>query len=179
MAEFVEQKERIPAQGLVVHPGVRHIEIEQGGNDVEGADDQQIHLGHRVHPGVDDREIEGQQVIGHVGPDQRAAEHGAEDDGNHGQPFDPAIRHHQQAVGQVFGEDAVFGRGVGGGTEADHGEGEQGMDIEKHQAAAEDLDPVADEHDPPLGHGIGKGADKGRQQHVGEGEEGLQQRFIA
>jgi hypothetical protein len=52
------------------------------------------------------------------------------------------------------------------------------MHIEEHQAAAEDLDAVADEHHAPFRHGVGEGADKGRQGDVGDGEEGFQQRFV-
>jgi len=44
----------------------------------------------------------------------------------------------------------------------------------QHQQAAHHLDGIADEHDPALGQRIGKGADKGRQHHVEQGEHGDQ-----
>jgi len=49
---------------------------------------------------------------------------------------------------------------------------------EEHHAAADDLDRVADQHDPALGHRVGKGADKGGEDDVGNGEERLEQRFV-
>ncbi len=95
----------------------------------------------------------------------------AENDGADGQALDPAIGDDEQAVRQVFGEDAVLGRRVAGGAEADDGIGEQRVGTEEHHAAADDLDRVADQHDPALGHRVGKGADEGGEDNVGNGEE--------
>jgi hypothetical protein len=49
---------------------------------------------------------------------------------------------------------------------------------EEHQRAAADLDGVADQHHPPLGHRVGEGADKRGQRHVGNREEELQERLV-
>jgi hypothetical protein len=49
---------------------------------------------------------------------------------------------------------------------------------EEHQRTATYLDGVADQHHPPLGHGVGKSPDKSRQQHIGQGEEQLEERFV-
>ena len=50
--------------------------------------------------------------LGDLRLDQRAAEDDAEDDGADREPLDPAVGDDQQARRQVFGEDAVLGRGV-------------------------------------------------------------------
>ena len=105
--------------------------------------------------------------------DQGAADDYTQDDCADSQPFNPAVGYHQQAVWQVFGQDAILGRRVGGGTESDDSVGKQRMNSEKHQAATEDLDCVADEHDPPFGHRVGKSADKGGQGHVRDCKESL------
>ena len=52
------------------------------------------------------------------------------------------------------------------------------MNVEEHHRAADDLDRVADEHDAPLRHRIGEGADESGQRDVGDGEEGLEQRLV-
>ena len=72
---------------------------------------------------------------------------------------------------QIFGEDAVFGRGVGCCTKPNYGVGQQRMDIKEHHRATNDLDRITDKHDPPLGHRVGKGANKGSQSNVGDGKK--------
>ena len=58
------------------------------------------------------------------------------------------------------------------------GVGDQRVNCKEHHATADDLDGVADEHYAPLGHRVGKGADKRRESDVGDGEEGFEQRLI-
>ena len=77
---------------------------------------------------------------------------------------------------QIFGQDAVFGRRVGGSAEAHHGIGDERVDAKEHHGAAGDLDRVADEHDAPFGHGVGKGTNKSGQYDVGDGKTGFEQR---
>jgi hypothetical protein len=77
-------------------------------------------------PVLDQRESRKRAGLRNAGLDQRAADDDAEDDGADGQAFDPAVGDDQQAVRQVFGQDAVFGRRVGRGTEADDGIGGSG-----------------------------------------------------
>ena len=48
--------------------------------------------------------------------------------------------------------------------------------MKKHHEAADDLDDIRDEHDPALRHRVGESADEGREHHVGDREEELQQR---
>ena len=117
-------------------------------------------------------------MLGDFRADQRTADDDAEDDGADGQAFDPAVGDDEQAVRQVFGQDAVLGRRVGGGAKADDGIGKQRMGAEEHHAAADDLDAVADQHAPALGHRVGKGANEGGEHDVGNGEEGLEERFV-
>jgi len=50
------------------------------------------------------------------------------------------------------------------------------MHVEKHERATADLDEVGNEHHPALGQGVGKCADEGGEQDVGEDEKQLQQR---
>ena len=52
------------------------------------------------------------------------------------------------------------------------------MNAKKHDAATDYLDRVADEHDPPLGHRVSKGADEGGQQHIGKCKESFEQRLV-
>ena len=110
--------------------------------------------------------------------DQQSANHRAEDDGHHRQPFDPAVGDYQQAVRQQFSEDAVLGGGVGGGAQADNRIGDQRVHAGEHHQAADDFDAVADEHHPAFGHRVGESADKRGEQDVGNGEKQLEQGFV-
>jgi hypothetical protein len=179
VVELADQVPGVLVQDLVVDAGFRDVEVEDRCDQVEKADEQQSAISLIVSMPVS---ISGKSKLSSAlrdrGLDQRAADDDAENDGADGQPLDPAVGDDQQAVRQVFGEDAVLGRRVGGGAEADHGVGDQRVDGEEHHRAADDLDRVADEHDPPLGHRIGKGADEGGEGDVGDGEEGLQQRLV-
>lgn len=162
---------------MFVHAGIRHLEVEKRSQQVKQADNAQGHLGNGVDAGVDKGQVKAQQGLGEGRLDEQATYQCAQDDGANREALDPAIGHHQQAMGQVFGEDAVFGRRVGRRPQPDDGVGGKGAP-EKHQRTTPDLDGVADQHDPPLGHGVGKRPDKGRQQHIRQGEEQLQQRFV-
>jgi hypothetical protein len=93
-------------------------------------------------------------------------------------PFHPAVGLDQQGGRQVFGEDAVLGGRIGRSAQADDGIGVQRLHAGQHGDATEDLDGIADEHHPPFGVRIGKDADKGGQQDVGNDEELLQQRHM-
>ena len=178
MIEFVDQIEGVALERLVIDAGIRHVEIEDRGQDVEHGDHRQGHFADRVDAGIDQREVEGEQGGGDIGLDQGAADDDAEDDGADGEAFDPAVGDDEQAMRQVFGEDAVFGRRVGRGAEADDGVGDERMGAEEHQAAADDLDRVADEHDPPFRHRVGEGADESSEQHIRNREKGFQQRLV-
>ena len=112
---------------------------------------------------------------GHVGVDQHAAEHRAEDDRGHGEALDPAVRHHELAVRQVLGEDAVLRRRIRRGAQADHGVGKQRMRRPSSiMHAADDLHAVGDEHHLALGQAVGEGAHARREHHVGDDEEELE-----
>ncbi|MNL12573.1 hypothetical protein D3C87_1334450 [compost metagenome] len=50
------------------------------------------------------------------------------------------------------------------------------MQAEHHDRAANYLDGIGDQHDLALGHGVREGPHKGRQHHIGQHEEQLQQR---
>ena len=69
---------------------------------------------------------------------------------------------------------AVLGRRVWPLRPGPHGVGDQRVVAEQHHQAAHDLDRIADEHHPPLGQGVGKGADEGGQDHVEQREHGHQ-----
>src|SRR5574343_1161230 len=178
VVEFVDQEPRVFLQDLVVDAGVRHVKIEAGSQDVEHGDDREGHFADRVDTGLKQREIEDKQMLGDFRTDQRAADNDAEDDGADSQTLDPAVSDNEQAVRQVFGQDAVLGRRVGGGAKADNGVGEQRMGAKEHHAAADDLDAVADQHDPAFRHRVGKGADEGGENDVGNGEEGFEQWLV-
>jgi len=165
-------------QGLVIHPRVRDVEVEEGRHQIQPPHHGQGHFHHRIDGGVDKGEIKTQEHPGDRWLDQGAPQYRAQNNGPYGQALDPAIGQDQEPVGQVFGEDAVFGRGIGRGAQAHHPVSHQGMDMEKHQGTARHLHRIGDEHHPPLGHGIRKGPHKGRQQHVGNGEKELEQRVV-
>lgn len=158
--------------GLWLTP-VSDVDVEGRGEQVERADQQHRRRERRMS----ERDAERCQSGRHVVANHQAAEHGAGDDGADRQPLDPAIGHHQQAVRQVFGEDAVLRRRVGRGAQTDHRVGEQRVRAQEQQQTATDLDRVADQHHPPLRHAVGKGADEGRQQNIREREEELEQRL--
>ena len=52
------------------------------------------------------------------------------------------------------------------------------MDVEEHHCAPDDLDGVADEHDPAFRHRVGEGTDEGRQCDIGDGKKSFQKRFV-
>ncbi|MNS93312.1 hypothetical protein D3C72_1274770 [compost metagenome] len=109
---------------------------------------------------IDQGNVDGQQHVGYVAADERAAHDGAEDDGGDGQAFDPAIGRHEFFRRQQFRQDAVLGGRVHGRAKADDGVGQQRMHVEEDEGAAEDLDHVGDEHDLAFRQCIGEGADK-------------------
>ena len=178
VGKIADQVPGIPVCGAMVHAGVGYPEVDQGRHAVQAGD-----AGHAVIEQTAALTRE-QEVVGnpegivHHRADEPATHHGAQDDGGHGEALDPAVGHHQFAVGQVLGDDAVLGRRVGGRPEAHQGIGIQRVQPGDHEDTAQHLDAVADEHDPALGHGVGEGADEGRQEHVGDGEEELEQGFV-
>ena len=159
MIEFTDEVVGVFVQHLVRHPGFRDVEVENCGHDVESSHEQQGHFTDTIDSGFEEREIKVQQFVGDIRLDQGAADDHAKDDGSDRQPLDPAVGDDQQAVRQVFGEDAVLGRRVGRRTETDDRVGQEWMHVPEHHRAADDLDRIADEHHPPFGHGIGKSAD--------------------
>jgi len=123
-----------------------------------------------VHAGVDHREVERQQIVRQGLADELAAEQHAEQDGGNGQALDPAVGLDELRVRQQFGQDAVFGRRVGGGAEADDGIRDQRVHAEQHHQAADHLDEVREEHHLALGQGVGDRAHEGGQDHVEQRE---------
>ena len=109
---------------------------------------------------------------------QLAAQQHPQDDGADRQPLNPAIGAHQLRGRQQLGQDAVLGRGIRRRPQAHDGVGQQRMRPPQHQQAAQHLDGVADQHDPPFGHGIGKRPDKRGQHHVKQGKHGHQSRLL-
>ena len=110
MCEFTHQVPGIFAGWAMVNTSIGDVQIEHCGDDVEQHDDGNGGLCGRIYSGFDVRQVDGEQAGGYGITDQRAAQQGAEDDGAYGQAFDPAIGDHQFLMGQVFGQDAVFGR---------------------------------------------------------------------
>ena len=178
VVEFVDQIERILLERLVIDAGIRHVEVEDSGDQIKDTDDGDGHFADGIDACVDQRKVESKQRLGNARGDEHAADDDAEDDGDDCQTLDPAVGDDQQAVRQVFGQDAVLGRRIGGGAKADDGVGEQWMNHEEHHGAADDLDRVADEHDPPLRHRVGEGADERSEDDIGDREEGLEQGFV-
>ena len=88
-------------------------------------------------------------------PDQLAAKQHTQNDGGNRQTLNPAIGLDQLRGRQQLGQDAVFGRRIGGGAEPDNRIRQQRVRAKQHQQATADLDGVAHEHDLALGPGIG------------------------
>src|SRR5690606_36480104 len=106
--------------------------------------------------------------------DQNAAQHGAADDGQNGQPFNPAIALDQLFGLEHFGDDAVFGGRVGSSTDTYQGVGDKDQNqllgvvhakvlVAEHQHTAYQLDGIGGEHHPALGIRVGKGPYKSGQ----------------
>ena len=93
------------------------------------------------------------------------------------QALDPAVGLDQLRGRQQLGEDAVLGRRVGRGAEADDGVA-RAADCAPNSIIRQPTTLMAfdDEHDLALGHGVGKGADQRREQHVEEREHRHQRR---
>ena len=108
MVEFVDQEERVFLSCFVIDAGVRYVEVEYRRHDVQDADDGQAPFRRRVDAGFEKREVEGQQVLRDVGRISMPPMSTPENDGADGQAFDPAIGDDEQAVRQVFGQDAVL-----------------------------------------------------------------------
>ena len=84
--------------------------------------------------------------------DQHPAQNDAQDDGADREPFNPAVSHDELLGRQQLCEDAVFGRRIGGGADADNRIGQERVAAEKHQKAAAGLDEVREEHHASFGH---------------------------
>ena len=73
---------------------------------------------------------------------------------------------------QIFGEDAVLGRRIGGGAEADDGVGKQRVGMSKNIIAQPMILIVLLMNiTAPFRHRIGEGADESGQRDVGDGEK--------
>ena len=118
------------------------------------------------------RQVDGQQVRRDLGSDQLSAQQHAQDDGSDGQALDPAIGLDQLGGRQQLGEDAVLGRRVGGGAQADDRVREQRVRAEQHQQAADDLDAVRIEHHlRPPGPGVRERSTSGARRRHSEQRE--------
>ena len=107
-----------------------------------------------------------------------AAQHDAENDGAHGEAFDPAVRDDELLCRQKLRENAVLGGGIGCGADADDGVGEKRMSAEKHQQAPHGFEGVREKHDAALRHRIGKDADPGCEKDVAHNEKELEERRL-
>src|SRR3989338_9099499 len=171
--EIPGQEYRVAAERFVVNGYIRNVEVENCSGDVDQHDDGDGQFG----DAVDQRDAQClHQRGGEGGVDQNAADYRTEHEGRDSQSFHPAVRLDQLARRQVFGEDAVFGGGIGGGAKPDQAVSKQGMDADQHGEATDQLDDVADEHHATLGQRIGKCADEWRQHDVGNNEALLQYR---
>jgi hypothetical protein len=88
--------------------------------------------------------------------------------------IDATVAHDELLRRQQLGEDAVLGRRVRGGAEADHRVRQQRMHVGEHHRAANDLDRVGNEHDAALRHRVGERADHRREDDVRDDEALLQ-----
>ncbi|CAM2159471.1 hypothetical protein PT2222_50309 [Paraburkholderia tropica] len=172
VGEIGDEADRTVLLARIARAGVGNAQIEEGGDHVDGHDHEHRGFGRRV-----DR---GGRVADHVGgdvrADQRAAEHGAENDGADRGALDPAIGGDEPFRRQQFRQNAVFGRRIRRRAETDHAVREQGMRAGQHHGAAHDLDRVRDKHHFALRAGISKGADECGKNDVGKDEEQLEQR---
>ena len=177
--EGAHEPDRVLLLRRVAHVRLRNHQVAQGRQQVDEGDHQDGRLGWRMHQLADEGMV--QQGVGHVRRDQQAAQHGAQDDGQHRQALDPAVALDQHGRRQHFGDDAVLGRRVGGGADADHAigrahqirlvfRGDAQAGVREHQQTAGDLQGIGAEHHPALGEGVREGADEGGQHHVGQGE---------
>ena len=166
MVELVDQIDRIFFQRLVIDAGIGNIKVESRRHNIEYRDDAKGHFTDGVDPGINQRKIESKQLLGNFRANQCAADDNAQ--------RQQSISSHVQPVRQVFGQDVIFGRRVGGRAETDHGIGDKRMSTEEHHAATDNFYGVADEHDPALGHRVSESAYKGGQHHIRNGEESLE-----
>ena len=157
---------RVGAQGAHLHAGVGDTCVEPRGQQVDKNDDADGCLGGGVDAGVDERKVNRQQVRRRHGPDELPTQQNAENDGRNGQALDPAVGLDQLRRGQQLGQDAVFGGGVGGGTQPHNGIRQQRVGAKQHHQAAHHLDGIADEHHFALGHGVGKSPHQRGQHHI-------------
>src|SRR5690606_42079881 len=98
----------------------------EGGGDVDQADDQDGAL--RGIAGQAAEPVEGHQPGRNRRAAEQPAQHGADDDRQNGQAFEPAVGLDQQPGRQHFGDDAVLGGGAGGGADTHGGVGPEEQD---------------------------------------------------
>ncbi|OIQ71444.1 hypothetical protein GALL_469360 [mine drainage metagenome] len=123
MAEIDQQGEQPGFLFCVARAGVWNAQIAQRRDQVHQGDDQDGRLGRGVdahwhQPGKPEQEIRRRMT------DQKAAEHGTENDGSHRGALDPAVGSDQLLRRQQLGEDAVLGRGIRSRTQPDHAIGQ-------------------------------------------------------
>ena len=99
MVEFVEEVEGVLAERLVIHPGIGDVEVEDGTNHIEHADDADGCFTHGIDPCINHRKIKTKKRLSHIGADQQPAHQHPQNDGADGQAFDPAVGDHQQSGG--------------------------------------------------------------------------------
>ena len=176
VAEVGNQSQRAAFLMWIGGTGLRNLAADDGRNQIQEHDDAQRRFGRRVDAGVDKRKVEGKQSGGDTRIDESAAEHGAKDNRDDRQAFDPAIGGDQFFCRKEFGQDAVLGRRICRRAKTDDGIGQQRMYVCKHHGAADDFYHVRDEHDPTFWQGIGKGAHECGQEHIRQDKKQFQKR---
>ena len=173
--EVLHDEHRIAFLQLVVNGNPGDVQVDGCRDGIQQQDDDNCQFGRRIDAGFDQRQVDARENVGgELGADHNAAEDGPEDDCGHRQTFHPAVGEHQFLVREVFGQDAVLGRRIHRGADADETVGQQRVRAHQHGDAAQQLDCVGHEHHATFGQGVGERAHEWRQHNVGENEKLLQ-----
>ena len=95
MGEIAHQIPWVAMNRFMIHSGVGNKQIEPCSKHVEKADSRDRHFRRRVDPGVDPRDVDQRQEAADMGINQYPADCRAENNGAHGEAFNPCVRQHQ------------------------------------------------------------------------------------
>ena len=104
--------------------------------------------------------------------------HGAKKNRGNGGAFNPPIGANQMPGFGQFRDDAVFGRAIGGGADADQGIPEQRIDAQEDGQRTQHLDQIGGEQHAGFRIAIGKSTDPRRERHEGDKKGALQGRDV-
>ncbi len=180
MPELMHQEYGVFLENAVIHAGIGNVQIEDGGSAIKYGDKENTCFRDGIHACVYQGKVERQQnaaeIAGEISSPPNTVPSTMEATVN------PSIQ--PLAMTSFSGGSSSVSMPYLAGEYAaapkpDDRVGSEGkilMRCQKEQAAAHDLDGVANEHHASFRHGIGESADKRRENHIKQNKYKLEHR---